>query len=132
MSSVFLSAMLLCQGWILYEEKNYRQKQYKYFSEKLNFILKIAHDQIIWKLNIYGLCSHKIPEFTHIPGWDSEIFLFWGVVLGFEVRASNLLHRHSTIWATAPALFALVILEVRFHFLPRPLSTWSFCLCFPP
>jgi hypothetical protein len=48
-------------------------------------------------------------------------------LLGFE-RASHLLDRCSTVWAIPPALFALVILEVRAHFLPR--QTWTTILLF--
>jgi hypothetical protein len=41
------------------------------------------------------------------------------VVLGFELRALCLQSSCYTPWATPPALFALVILEIWSHFLPR-------------
>jgi hypothetical protein len=37
----------------------------------------------------------------------------------FELKASNLLGRHSTTWAIPPTIFALIILEIVFHFLPK-------------
>jgi hypothetical protein len=50
------------------------------------------------------------------------------VVLGFELKALHLLDRHSTAWATHPALFALVILETGSQFLPR--LAWTTILLF--
>jgi hypothetical protein len=50
------------------------------------------------------------------------------VVLKFEHRASFLLGRCSTAWATPPAYFALIILETGSHFWPRP--AWTVILLF--
>jgi hypothetical protein len=48
---------------------------------------------------------------------------------GFELRALHLLDRCSTTSGMPPALFALVILETGFHFLPR--LTWTSDFMFP-
>jgi hypothetical protein len=53
---------------------------------------------------------------------------FWGAVLWFEFRASHLQGRHSTTWATLLPHFALVILEIGSHFLPR--LAWTTILLF--
>jgi hypothetical protein len=54
--------------------------------------------------------------------------IFPSVVLGFELRASHLLSQPSTASATFPALYALIILELGFCFLPR--LTWTVTLLF--
>jgi hypothetical protein len=41
-------------------------------------------------------------------------------MLEFELRASHLLGRRCTAWATPPALFGLIILKIGSHFLSRP------------
>jgi hypothetical protein len=40
------------------------------------------------------------------------VFCFLLVLVGFELKVLSLLGRHSITWATPPALFALVILEM--------------------
>jgi hypothetical protein len=62
----------------------------------------------------------------------SIVYLFW-VVLGFELRTSHLLSRHSIAWVIPTALFTLVILEIVSHFLSKSgytviLLFYAFCL----
>jgi ABC-type microcin C transport system permease subunit YejE len=49
--------------------------------------------------------------------------VFGGTVLGVKLRALCLLGSHFTTWAVPPTLFVLVILEIQFHFMPRPAWT---------
>jgi hypothetical protein len=59
-----------------------------------------------------------------LPLWRFRLFLIGTIMdilsfvclLCFELRALHLLSRHSTTWATPPALFALVILEIGCYF----------------
>jgi hypothetical protein len=50
-------------------------------------------------------------------------------ILGFELKASPLLGRRSTTWATPTALFALIILETGSHLFPE--WAWTTILLFP-
>jgi hypothetical protein len=50
------------------------------------------------------------------------------VVVGFKLRASHLLSRHTVTWAMPPALFVLLILETGSHFLSRLALTLIFLL----
>jgi hypothetical protein len=54
--------------------------------------------------------------------------IFFVAILGFEFRPLHLPGRHSTAWATPPALSVLVILEIDSCFLPRLTWTSSFKL----
>jgi hypothetical protein len=47
--------------------------------------------------------------------WDlkSRFLNLYLAVLGFELRALCLLHKHSTTWVKSPVLFALVIFQIR-------------------
>jgi hypothetical protein len=50
-------------------------------------------------------------------------YLFIFMVLGFKLRASHLLGKHSTTSATPLAFFVLVTLERGSHFMPRSACT---------
>jgi hypothetical protein len=56
------------------------------------------------------------------------VCMYFLTVLGFELRASNLLDRTSNTQATLPSFFTLVILEIRSYFLPR--LAWTMTLLF--
>jgi hypothetical protein len=53
------------------------------------------------------------------------------VILEFELRAWHWLGRHSTAWATPPALSVLVVLEIGPHFLHGPAWTMILLFTFP-
>jgi hypothetical protein len=67
----------------------------------------------------------------------SNFFFFFFAVLEFELRALYLLGRHSLTGATPPALFTLVVFQIRYHVLPRSsiklwdsyLHLWCSCNC---
>jgi hypothetical protein len=86
-----------------------------------NFILWIKQLQEIkelWYPN--DLCTCSI-------GGVWRVYFFWFlVVLQFELRASHLLGRCSTVWPMPPALSALVILKIGSHFLSK--LTWTVIL----
>jgi hypothetical protein len=64
---------------------------------------------------------------NHLSLSLSLFFFFFFLVLGFEIRASNL----TITWVTPPALFALIILEIGFHFFAHAsLCHNSSVLCF--
>jgi hypothetical protein len=51
---------------------------------------------------------------------------FWVVVVGFELRDSHLLDKCSTTWATHPAIFSVVLLDIGSHSSVRP--SWTIIL----
>jgi hypothetical protein len=51
-----------------------------------------------------------------------------GAILEIKIRALHLLGMCSTAWAKHPALYTLVIFEIRSHFLPKPV--WTIVLLF--
>jgi hypothetical protein len=61
----------------------------------------------------HALWAHNLHDLGY-PIYEKDIGIFrikiFFEVLGVELRALGLLSRCSTMWATSPALFALVIL----------------------
>jgi hypothetical protein len=73
-----------------------------------------------------------IDELYYPYSWESFFHFMWRffvyslVVLGFELSVLSLVGRHSITLVMPPTLFALVILEIGSHFLPRPVLTMIF------
>jgi hypothetical protein len=64
-----------------------------------------------------------MPNKTWISHRHTHTYIY--MVLGFELRASSLLGRCYISWATLPALFVLVIFEIRCHFMLRLTWIWG-------
>jgi hypothetical protein len=69
------------------------------------------------------------PSLSPLYHSSPSFFFFPFLVLGFELRPLHLHDRHSITWATPAALFALIILESGFYFLPRPVWTVILLFC---
>jgi hypothetical protein len=101
---------------------------------------------IFWNFEYTSLINHDQPK---RPKWEmfqnsktfytansieNTVFLvFWFfTVLGFKRRASHLVGRHYTTWATPPASFAFVIFLARIlHFSQGNLRLQSSFVCLP-
>jgi hypothetical protein len=89
-------------------------------------VLRVQSPHLLFDLPGVSQGSHlgdRIREWYPSGDWhhslinqhsEKQFFFFGGgrVALGFELRASHLQTSCSTSWATAPARFALVILEI--------------------
>jgi hypothetical protein len=60
----------------------------------------------------YLTSSQKEEEVQYKISSETPRNFFWGVGLGFELRALCLQSRHATGWITPLVYFALVILEI--------------------
>jgi hypothetical protein len=107
----------LCEVW----SSNYISSSIilkKNIQKKIFFLL--LHGSKV-RLNQNGGKNYSIAQ--NDPSW---FFIFGST--GFELRASHLWSRHSGTRATPPALFALAILEIEFHFLHK--LAWTTILLF--
>jgi hypothetical protein len=84
-------------------------------------------------LYIQTLVIPSLHRFWYFQNHRDHVLLnTFLTVLGFELRAQDLLGRHSTIRATPPALFALVIWEIESSLLVQAcLDHNPSILCFP-
>jgi hypothetical protein len=79
-----------------------------------------------------GDATQGSTQLSHISRPKIHFFLFcFAVLLGFELRASWLLGRCSTTWATPPAVFMLITFEMWSHFIPGPAWTAIFLFMLP-
>jgi hypothetical protein len=83
----------------------------------------------IWVACLLGeWCWHEIMLYSFF-GFFAVLGFFGGVELrASHVQGRHFLGRYSVAWATPLVLFALVILEIGFHFLFR--SAWTTILLF--
>jgi hypothetical protein len=58
--------------------------------------------------NFRGLCTITVTVMGISWAYQFFAFVFW-VLLGFELRTSCILGRHSTTWTTPPALFSYLV-----------------------
>jgi hypothetical protein len=72
--------------------------------------------------------STIVNSFLLRPIPNNDFFFFFWLYGGLNWGCYILLVRHSTVWATYPALFALIVLEIGSHFLPRP--AWPMILLY--
>jgi hypothetical protein len=90
----------------------------------LNFILLIIKS-VDKNTYIQLIFSDEIIQ-SFLPSFFPILF---SMVLGNELRASHLLGRHFSTWATLPALFSLVIFEEGSHFMARQACSTILYLC---
>jgi hypothetical protein len=90
--------------------------------------MPLSHDFYIgWTPCLWPMTNPVYPKcnlLLHRGLGVTVTFFLFGVE--FELRASHLLGRSSTAWAMLPAFFALVILQIWSHFLPRLAWTMIF------
>jgi hypothetical protein len=109
---------LVCSTFLLYLKCSF----WDHFPSSQSANLGSSFSKGLWEVKTQLLCVRHCLALSFF-----FVFIYLGV-LGFELRASHLVVRHCTAWATLPAFFAPVILEIKSCFLHR--WAWTEILLF--